>query len=243
MQIMKKLINEIHAECLKMGHIFLYPLHMMLPILCSTLFLCYYRFSGWSEEAQISGYMELIGIALPFVISIVCAGSVALEERNHFQILLGSPGYKVKGFVIKWMVLAGMGYLAIFCAVVLFGVGYGFLPGKEGLTASNYLQLIYVLFLGSLFLYPEHIFWNLQFPKNVSLCVGVIESLLSALFLTGLGEGRWIFFPCTWSARGVMLLLNGERTKFAIYCPFLLLVVCVIIGVWFYFYEGRQCND
>lgn len=242
--MMKKLMKEIYAECLKMRHTFLYSLHMMLPIFCSTLFLCYYRLSGWSEEAQISGYMELIGIALPFVVSIVCAGSVALEAGNRFQILLGSPGYKVKGFWVKWMVLAGMGYLAIFFAVFLFAAGYGWGLGKEGLTVREYLQLSNVLFAGSVLLYWEHLFWNLRFSKTVSLCVGVVESLLSALFLTGLGAGRWQYFPCTWSGRGILLWFNGgEMTKIAAFVPLLPLVMCVIIGVWFNTYEGRQCND
>ncbi|MBQ7919606.1 MAG: hypothetical protein IJ324_06670 [Lachnospiraceae bacterium] len=86
---MKRLISEIQAECLKMRHTFLYPFHAAIPLLGSMLFLFYYRFSSWSEEAQISGYIEIIGVALPFVISIVCAGNVSLEEQNHFQVLLG----------------------------------------------------------------------------------------------------------------------------------------------------------
>lgn len=240
---MKKLICEIHAECLKMRHTFLYPFHVALPILCSMSFLFYYRFAGWSEQAQISGFMEIIGVALPFVISIVCAGNVALEEQNHFQILLGSH-HKERGFWIKCMVLAGMGYLAIFCAIALFGVGYRFVLGKEGLSAGMYLQLINILFGGSVFLYLEHLFWNLAFSRTVSLSVGVIEFLLSALFLTGLGEGKWLFFPCTWSGRGVLVLLSGgEMTKIAFFCLLPLLIMCVIIGIWFYSYEGRQCND
>ena len=246
---MKGVTRAIHAECMKMRHTFLYPFHVAIPVLGSMLFLLYYRFSGWSEQAQISGYMEIIGVALPFVISIVCAGNVALEEQNHFQILLGSYGHKGRGLWIKWLVLAGMGYLAIFGAVVLFGVGYHLGLGREGLSVGSYLQLITVLFLGSVLLYLEHLFWNLMFPRTVSLCVGVIETLLSALFLTGLGEGRWQYFPCTWSSRGVLLLLNGgemlhrEMTKVAIFAPLLLLAICVIIGIGFYFYEGRKCND
>ena len=250
---MKGVIREIHAECLKMRHTFLYPFHVALPILCSMVFLLYYRFSGWSEEAQISGYMEIIGVALPFVISIVCAGNIALEEQNHFQILLGSHGSKWKGFWIKWSVLAGMGLLAIAGAVGLFGVGYRFALGRDGISGEMYMGLICVLFGGSALLYMEHLFLNLVFPRTVSQCIGVVEFLLSALFLTGLGEGRWQFFPSTWSARGVLLLLNGasqegdalrgEMTKIAFFCPLLLLTMCVIIGIWFQFYEGRKCND
>ncbi len=236
--------GEILAECLKMRRTFLYPFHVALPILANLLFLFYFRFNGWSEREQISGYMEVLGITLPFVISIVCTGNIALEEQNHFQILLGSHTHKWRGLWLKWIVLVGLELAAISFAVVLFGVGYHFGLGKEGLSAKMYLQVIGTLFGGSIFLYLEHLFLNLMFTRNVSLCIGVIEVLLSALFLTGLGEGRWHFFPCTWSARGVLLLLNGgEMTKIA-FCYLLLpVIICVIIGVWIHFYEGRQCND
>lgn len=67
--------------------------------------------------------------------------------------------------------------------------------------------------------------------------------------------GRGKFFPCTWSARGVMLLCGRiaqnktdsfffdlKETGWVI-CPLLFVLLCAIIGLWFHFYEGRQCND
>ncbi len=252
---MKILIRGVRSEILKMKHTFLLPFHAAIPILGSTIFLMYYRFAGWSEISQISGYMEIIGVALPFVVSIVCAGNIALEEQQHFQLFLGNYKKKQIGFGIKCLVLAGMGFLAICSAVALFGAGYYFVLGKEGLSVSMYMCLTMLLFLGSIPLYLEHLFLNLMFPKTVSQCAGVAQSLLAALFLTGLGEGRWQFFPCSWSSRGTMLMLFGlypenvgsmyfsEVKRTAAICLLLLLLICAIIGIWFHFYEGRQCND
>lgn len=75
---MRRFFCEIHAEMIKMKHTFLIPFHLLIPILGSSVFLMYYRFANWSEINQISGYVEIIGIALPFVISIVCCGQVFL---------------------------------------------------------------------------------------------------------------------------------------------------------------------
>lgn len=58
----------------------------------------------------------------------------------------------------------------------------------------RYVRLTGTLIFGSVPLYLEHLFLNLIFPKTVSQCVGVAQSVVSALFLTGLGEGRWQFF-------------------------------------------------
>lgn len=257
---MKALIRGMRGELLKMRHTFLPLLHIGVPVSGCAVFLLYYRFSDWDEMNRISGYTQVIGVALPFLVSIVCAGNIRLEEQNHFQVLLGGWREKWKGLAAKYLVLAGMGLLAITGALALFGAGsFLLLPSApaEGrsLTAGIYLLLAEALFLGSLPLYLEHLFLNLAFSGTVSQCMGVAQFLLSALFLTGLGEGRWQFFPCTWSARGAMLALAGiyqeksgamyfsELQRNVFICLLLLAFICVIIGLWYHYFEGRQCND
>lgn len=255
---MKELSGGIRAELLKMRHTFLYPLHLAVPVLGAAVFLAYYWFSEKSGLGVISAYIEVIGVVLPFLISVVCTGNVGLEEENHFQVLLGISKYRWENFLTKVVVLAGAGFLSIVAAVFLFEAGYGELLKESSyiqITPTGSLELTLLLFLGSLPLYLEHLFLNLKFSGTVSQCVGVAQFLLSALFLTGLGEGKWIFFPCSWSARGAMLWLcrlyqeNGteinamEITQTAEICLLLLFFMCVIIGVWFYHYEGRHYND
>lgn len=238
-----------------MRHTFLYPLHLALPVMGSLLFLLYFCVTGGSSGAQVSGYAEVIGIALPFAVSIVCAGNVGLEEKNHFQVFLGGTLCKGNSFLAKFLALLGLGSLAVLAAVLLFGAGYGGLPGKENLSFRVYGWLAVILCAGSIPLYLEHLFLNLMFSKQVSLSVSVAQFLLSALFLTGLGDGRWPFFPCTWSAKGAALFLayatgnvrenifTGEMRGVSLVCLLLMSALCVIIGVWFRFYEGRQCDD
>lgn len=250
---MKVILQGIQAELLKMRHTFLYTFHIAIPLLASSMFLLYDRVSGWSELAQILSYMETIGMVLPFLISIICAGNIGLEEQNRFQVFLESYKKKWNGFAVKWLVLAGMCLLAITGAVFLFGTGYHVFLGKEGLSVRRYLWMILVLFLGSMPLYLEHLFLNLQFSRTVSQCIGVAQSLLSGLFLTGLGEGRWQYFPCTWSARAILLcgrIIQNETDRQLFHlkqtgmiCSLLFVLLYVIIGIWFHFYEGRQCND
>ena len=98
---MKVMVQGMRAELLKMRHTFLYAFHVAIPLLSSSVFLLYYRFSGWSEQAQIAGYMEVIGMVLPFLVSIICAGNIGLEEQNHFQVFLGSYENKWKGLAVK----------------------------------------------------------------------------------------------------------------------------------------------
>lgn len=253
---MKGLAGNIRAEFLKMRHTFLYPLHLIVPVLGSGIFLLYYSYAaGHSEAAQAAGYVEVIGGVFPLMASIVCAGNVGLEESGHFQTLLGGSVHKGRALLAKWLALFSLGALAVLMAVLLFAAGYSFLPGKVGLSFGVYVFLAVLLCLGSIPVYLEHLFLNLRFGKAVSMGVGVAQFLLASLFLTGLGDGRWFFFPCTWSARGSMTVLTyftrseyarvmaAELKNAGLLCLLILAVLCVIIGVWFYFYEGRQWDD
>ena len=240
--MIKRVMGSVRAELLKMKHTFLIPFHVAVPVVIAGFMLFYYHGTIGNPMGQTMAYFELIGVGLPFVVSIVCAGNIGLEEQNHFQVFLGSHKVKGKGFVVKSVVLFGMGFLAISGAAVLFAAGYHFLLGKEGI-GMQYVRLTGTLIFGSVPLYLEHLFLNLIFPKTVSQCVGVVQSVVSALFLTGLGEGRWQFFPATWSARGIRYCNDPVNGKRVLFCLLLLFLMCVIIGVWFHKYEGRQCND
>ena len=69
-------IRSMRAELLKMRHTFLLPFYGMVPLVGSVIFLAYYGLAEWSEPSRISGFAEVIGIVLPFLVSIVCALSL-----------------------------------------------------------------------------------------------------------------------------------------------------------------------
>lgn len=164
----KRVMGSVRAELLKMKHTFLIPFHVAVPVIIAGFMLFYYRGTIGNPMGQTMAYFELIGIGLPFVVSIVCAGNIGLEEQNHFQVFLGNYKVKGKGFVVKGVVLFGMGVLAIFGAAVLFAAGYHFLLGKEGI-GMRYVRLTGTLIFGSVPLYLEHLFLNLIFRKYLSV--------------------------------------------------------------------------
>lgn len=245
------------AEYRKMKGTYLPLIFAGVPLLGCGLFLLYYSFSPWDTESEIMAYAEAMGAALPLLISLLSAISVELEERNHFQTFLGTAKKKKSALLGKYFALLFFTFLSFLLAVGLFGVGFTSLLGKEGMTTGLCVRLIFALWLPSAALYAIHLFLNLAFQKSVSIAVGAGESLISALFLTGLGEGNWVFVPASWSARWAMYVtgmeLNDTYRKMvqenlnlkgnAKICLLITVFLCGIILVWFKFYEGRQCND
>lgn len=226
---MLEMLRLCRAECRKMHHTILLPMHLLVPLTGSAVFLLYYRVSQWSETAQVSGYLEALG--------------------------LGTVPHKQKVFLAKCVVLMMIELSATGLAVGTFAAGYHGFLGKTGIPAAAYVSIIVTLWLGSLPLYLFHLYLNLRFSKAISVCTGVVELLVAALFLTGLGEGVWRAVPCSWGARwGGYLFLSaaesGMENELRLYlrqsfwsCLLITAAVCAIILTWFHFYEGRQCDD
>lgn len=246
---MSSVVGALRAEALKLRHTFFYWTHAALPLLAAGGMLAYFAGTNGRELWQITAYVELLGIALPIVVSLVCGMAVEVETDNHFQVFLGGRAHKGTAYLYKslWLMLCGFGALVL--AMVLFGVCYDDLLDKNGLGLWGYCKGAILLWLGAAPLYLEHLLLQFQWPKTVSVAVGVAEFVLSALFLTGLGDGLWPLVPCSWSARLVdtyavaLLMPNLEFPPLPWFMVLPLLVLFGIISVWLYRYEGRACHD
>lgn len=247
---MKRLVK---AEFWKMRHTLLPWIHVVVPLLGITVFLIYYSWAGWSDEGKVSGYIQVLSIVFPLTISVVCSLSVEMEEQGHFQTLLGTPVHKEMSLLAKWIVLSGMGLGSLLLAVGGFAAGYGIMTGGTVYTPVQYLGMAAVLWLGGVNLYLLHLFLNLAFSKNISMCVGTAQLLVAALFLTGLGEGLWQFFSCSWGSRWSGYLLLYWKGQTAVSAEFVFRSLGIgavltaalwgIIFLWYHYYEGRQCHD
>lgn len=249
----KELCGNIKGELQKMRRTLLPWLHAAIPILGILIFLGYYSFAAWNDEGKILGYIQVLTIVLPMVVSVICSISVEMEEKGHFQTFLGVSVCKSNPLLAKWMTLSGMGFLSILLAVLGFAAGYWAMKGRIVLLIREYLLLALVMWLCSMNLYLIHLLLNLAFSKIVSLCVGITELLVAALFLTGLGDGRWQFLPCSWGSRWTEYLIqywmgNGAAPKGAVMKNLeigagVTFGLWFVVFLWFYFYEGKQCRD
>jgi len=250
-----ELWHLVRCELLKQRHTPLLPVHFLLPAIGCAVFLLYYAVTAWSAAEQTAAYFQAVGCVYPLASSAVCSMAVSLEEQNHFQILLGLPLNKKNAFYAKWFFLLGCGFCAAFLSVYLFAAGQRFVLGETGMSWQAYSIFFLILWAGSAPLYLEHLFLNLRFSRTVSMGISVAQLLMSALFLTSLGDGRWQFFPCTWQAKGcgiasVFFTNSGRRDLLELelagalpVCVLILLALFIIMSIWFGFYGGRQCNE
>lgn len=243
------LIRCIRSDFYKFRHTSMLWIHILIPLAAAVLFISYYSFSPWNTEKKISGYFEVIGIAFPLMIGLI-SGKCAEQERQsgNFQTMLSSVQSRSSAYTSKLFVLLMLGILAVAIAIGVFAVGYKTAP------EILYFKVAGLLIAGSVFPYILHLFVSLQFGRGASIGLGIVESMISALALTGLGDEKWYYIPCTWSARLcdclVSIWINPVKTigyteigKCMIVAIPATIAAFVISLFWFQHWEGSQSNE
>lgn len=224
-------------------------IHILLPLGAAAAFLAYYTVSPWKPDAKISGYFEVIGVSFPLIIGLVCSKAIEQEgQAGSFQNMLCGIKSRAAIYLSKLIVMILMWAFSIVLAIGVFAVGFKTAP------ALMYGKVAILIIAGSVFLYILHLFVSLQYGRGASIGLGIVESLISALALTGLGDKAWYYIPCTWSARfGDNLMyewLNpgkvfgyAEIQKGMMVAIPAMAIALVLSLLWFRNWEGRKTYD
>jgi len=228
-------------------------MHVAMPIIGISLFLSYYSFSNLDSINKVPGYIQVLSIAFPLLISVVCSSVVEQEAlAGNFKELLSTEYGRRKAFISKVCLLLICGLCSTILAVVGFAAGFHFLLGQNEFPISLYVVISLILFGCQIFMYLFHLFLNFRFSKGASIGIGIIESLLAALMLTGLGDVIWKYTPCAWGVRlcnrffeyrlkpdSFQALQVDTEMGVAICICFTIIIIAFSL-IWFSFYEGRK---
>lgn len=254
---MTGLVYSLQAEFQKTKRLPIRMMHLAIPVGVAVVFSVYYMYAPWNRYEKVAAYFQILGIGFPFLIGLFCAMTSEQEQSaGGYQGMLAVSG-RGNAFWGKLLLLMLMGLFSVCLASLLFGVGC---PKKvQSVFFEDYRQvfLFYaksamLLWGSSLFLYIMHLFLALRFNKSLSMVLGIVESLVSALFLTGMGDGIWMFVPASWASRmvtGLLLMESGrnflwEEFKEAMeICVLLTVVSAVCFSIWCCRWEGKSSSD
>lgn len=239
---MRECVRLIRAEFYKMRGTSFYLVHALTACFGVFLFLAYYGYHDFAPEKEWAWYIETVSIVYPVMISMVCVISVRVEEKNHFSTLLGIAVRKSNSLFAKWAVLSVTGFFAVTAAIGGFFIVWQMAEDKGRDLGGLCLVTILILWLCSQGMYLLHLCICLRWSGNISMCIGVLESMLAALLQTGLGDEIWQFFLCAWGGRWSSFVSVGLSGNPAVN-------VCVMViwavgaFVWFDYFEGRHLDD
>ncbi len=249
------MLRLLRVECLKTKRTPFLLTHILVPLAISGLFLAYYSYSPWDFQGKVTAYFQGVACGLPIIIGLVCAMASEQEANaGRFQGMLATTNIKIKAYMSKLILLLLFSFGAIFLSIAIFSFGFRELLHEVDLSYSFYSMAACILFGSHVIFYMLHLFVSLQFGKGASIGLGIVEALLVALLLTGLGDRIWPFLPYGWSGHfvslwiltsmgtdltlletsiqtGIMACLGGILLTFALSC------------LWFWRWEGRASEN
>lgn len=242
----------LKADFMKTKRLSLRMAHILVPIGAVLLFTFYYTYSPWSEYVKLKVFYQVLGMALPVLISVFCA---MVSEQEHsagsFQAML-MVRKKCVPFLSKLMVLLLLELGALLAASTLFGVGFRFALNNDVMPIGFYFLMSFVLMGSSMILYILHLFLAFHFNKGLSMGLGIMESLVAALFLTDMGKYAWHYVPASWPARLSTTFLSAYTGDTAAsvtlhtmipFCAVSTVIVIVLYIFWASRWEGAQTHD
>lgn len=248
------IFQNLKSDFYQFFHSPLLLIHLVIPLVGILLFLWSVSFSAWSEINKLSGYIQLLSCTFPVVIAAITSILSDFEQKaGSFYTLLSAPAPKYLPHLTKITMLLCFGFCSTLLALVGFGIGFRAM-GYCTFGLSFYLQTAILLSISVLPLYPLHYIMSFVLGNGYSLGLGFVGSLLSALFLTGLGNGIWSFLPWGIAARFSDSLLitrvmdidfftvHGMIQGILFLCIFLF-VFSALFLLLFSHWDGRKTED
>lgn len=171
--------------------------HFSIPVIGLILMLAYFTLSSWSQSEKISAYIQVISMAFPLIIAIVVNMVYEQEEDAAFQSFLSNPSKRYIPHISKLFLLLILGLTSTLISIF----GFGILFNKEIFNIMFYLKLAMIMFISNIPLYMLQYLVVFNFGKGASMGIGIIGSLVTALMITGIGEGLWFILPWGYSIR------------------------------------------
>lgn len=199
---MRSLWYLLKADFMKMRHTAFFPVHILVPLLGNVLFLVYFMISPWEPAGKVQAYLEVVSIAFPLIGAVVTAMAAEQEAMaGGFKEMLSQQYPRWKVWISKFIMLFLSGMAVAVFTIGTFWLGFRSLPGTGQVDFSLFAWAAVIIICCQVIMYTIHLMVGIRFGRGALMGLAVVECLVTALMLTGLGDGIWGFLPCSWGAR------------------------------------------
>lgn len=193
--------NYLKADLYKFSHSKIIISHLIIPVIGIILMIAYFAISSLGELEKISAYMQIISIAFPLIISMVITMVYEQEEEaKGFQYFLSTASKRYVPHTSKLVLLIIFGMVSTLISIVGFGIIFNILS-EQNISVIFYIKEAVIIFISNLPIYVIQYLVAFSFGKGAAMGLGVIGTLITALMLTGLGDGIWFILPWGYSIR------------------------------------------
>ena len=191
----------LYSEIKRLRHTSLLYLHIAVPAAGTAAFLWYYSLAGWESRSEVLVYFQTVALCVALLLR---HGMRAFRgDGGSFRISEFFPSARQKISCAACEMDRAAGAWAAGRSCCSHGI-FSCLPLLSGWKCIWALDMSFQCCFdlpgaGDCVSDPSAL--SFAAGKGVSICFGIAGTLLSFLFLTGLGDGKWMFFPWTWGGR------------------------------------------
>lgn len=247
---MGKLKNCLKADFYKFYHANIIKIHLIIPIMTVIIFLAYYIISPWSELQKVMSYIQIISMSFPLIISIIVNMVYEQEQEAGFQYFLGIASKRYIPHFSKLILIFILGLISTLISILGFGIIFH-LMRNNSIDIGFYFRQSFVMFGSNIIIYMIQYLVVFCLGKGASIGLGIVGSLISALMLTGLGDGIWSILPWAYSIRlcsyftlynSNILIEKQPIVQFVIMMIIYRVILLVLQLIFSNHWEGRREN-
>lgn len=246
------MIKIIKSEIYKIKGTWLPWIHIVLPIAYSLLFYVASKTTGlknFEENDIIQTYLVLLGAIMPIILSFISSRVVDMEMgAGNFQTLLSTTKSRTKAYLGKLIVLELGFIVSISLAIIIFAI----LSGYQSIL--DWLIEFCLIIISSFSLYLIHFWVSIILSNGASIGLGFLETMITLLSMTVIGDSIWYFLPCTWASRlPAMYITMGKVSDWSYFYKelrlwsfaalFIILALFISSIIWFNKWDGKSLSE
>jgi ABC-2 type transport system permease protein len=239
--------REFFSNFTKIKRTSLILLHLLSPVVITTLFLVYYNSGGYHIFSDVRLFFILLQMCYPIFVSIVVPVFINLDRNiSNVQNALGIVGSRKSVYLGKLLFLLFLSAISIIIYELCFFAGVNFFLNMNMMDFGSYFFIFCSLLLSNLFLYFIHVPIAFKFGFSISVLLGIAGTILAGYFENSVGDKIWPAIPWEW---GVRFLKNYFDFSGASVIPGLISLiimtslVLVLTILWYSKWEGRIMQE
>lgn len=237
------IIRELLSNFTKIKRTPIILLHLLLPIVVTTLFLVYYAFAGYHIIPDVRLFFVILQICYPIFISIVVPIFINLDRNiNDIQNALGLVESRRSVYLGKLFFLLFLSAISIIIYELCFYVGVNLFLDISITHFGSYLVIFCIFLFSNLFLCLLHVPIAFRFGSSISVLFGISGTILAGFFENAIGDKIWPIIPWEWGVRFLKNYFNFSSAPIFLGIISLIIITTIVLTfsiLWYSRWEGK----
>lgn len=241
------IIREFFSNFTKIKRTSIILLHLLVPIVITTLFLFYYAFAGYHIIHDVRLFFVILQICYPIFVSIVVPILINLDRNiNNIQNALGLVESRRSVYLGKLLFLLFLSGTSMIIYELCFYVGVNFFLDIGIIHFGLYSAIFYIFLFSNLFLYLLHVPIAFRFGSSISVFLGISGTILAGFFENAIGDKIWPIIPWEWGVRFLKNYFDFSSVPifWGVICLIIITVIVLVLSIlWFSRWEGKVIQE